>query len=137
MMPSAQFPDLEGASVLITGGGSGIGAALTEGFVAAGLQGRLHRHRRGTQPGALRPAREVRRQRGRSTSNADLRDIEALRAAVAEAAGAHGPATVLVNNAAFDERHDAARTSRSITGTTTRRSTCARISSPRRRWRRA
>src|ERR687887_1810101 len=33
MMPSAKFPDLEGASVLITGGGSGIGAALTEGFM--------------------------------------------------------------------------------------------------------
>ncbi|RVB22303.1 3-oxoacyl-ACP reductase, partial [Mesorhizobium sp. M7A.F.Ca.CA.002.10.1.1] len=29
MMPSAHFADLEGASVLITGGGSGIGAALT------------------------------------------------------------------------------------------------------------
>src|SRR5882724_6060688 len=31
MKTSAVFPDLKGASVLITGGGSGIGAALTEG----------------------------------------------------------------------------------------------------------
>ena len=38
MMPSAQFPDLKGASVLITGGGSGIGAALTEGFVRQGCK---------------------------------------------------------------------------------------------------
>ena len=37
--------------------------------------------------------------------NADLRDIEALRAAVAKAAEAHGPVTVLINNAAFDQRH--------------------------------
>jgi NAD(P)-dependent dehydrogenase (short-subunit alcohol dehydrogenase family) len=36
MRPSASFPDLEGASVLITGGGSGIGAALTEGFARQG-----------------------------------------------------------------------------------------------------
>ena len=38
MMPSARFPDLEGASVLITGGGSGIGAALTEGFARQGAK---------------------------------------------------------------------------------------------------
>ncbi len=36
MMPSAIFPDLKDRSVLITGGGSGIGAALTEGFVRQG-----------------------------------------------------------------------------------------------------
>ena len=35
-MPSAQFNDLKEASVYITGGGSGIGAAITEGFVAQG-----------------------------------------------------------------------------------------------------
>ena len=38
MMPSARFPDLEDASVLITGGGSGIGAALTEGFALQGAK---------------------------------------------------------------------------------------------------
>ena len=32
------FPDLKGASVLITGGGSGIGAALTEGFARQGAK---------------------------------------------------------------------------------------------------
>jgi NAD(P)-dependent dehydrogenase (short-subunit alcohol dehydrogenase family) len=35
----------------------------------------------------------------------DLRDIEALRAAVEEARALHGPARALVNNAAHDERH--------------------------------
>jgi len=35
----------------------------------------------------------------------DLRDIEALRAAIKKAAHAHGSITVLVNNAAHDERH--------------------------------
>ena len=37
-MPSAQYSDLKEASVYITGGGSGIGAAITEGFVAQGAK---------------------------------------------------------------------------------------------------
>ena len=33
MMPTAIYPDLKNRSVLISGGGTGIGAALTEAFV--------------------------------------------------------------------------------------------------------
>src|SRR6187397_2183808 len=98
MMPSARFPDLEGASVLITGGGSGIGAALTEGFARQGarvafidiadkpstaLADRIEKET-GSRPLFLR---------------ADVRDIAALRAAVDRAIVAHGDITVLVNNA--------------------------------------
>ena len=36
----------------------------------------------------------------------DITDITALRAAIAQAEAAHGPVTVLVNNAANDQRHD-------------------------------
>ena len=32
------YPDLEGVSVLITGGGTGIGACLTEGFLRQGAR---------------------------------------------------------------------------------------------------
>ena len=105
MMPSARFADLDGASVLITGGGSGIGAALTEGFMRQGanvafidiadksstaLADRLEKEL-GRRPLYLRT---------------DLRDVEALRAAVAKAAKAHGDITALINNAALDDRHE-------------------------------
>src|SRR5690606_20958002 len=36
---------------------------------------------------------------------ADLRDVAALREAISAAAAAHGPVTVLINNAALDDRH--------------------------------
>jgi NAD(P)-dependent dehydrogenase (short-subunit alcohol dehydrogenase family) len=104
MTPSAIFPDLENASVLITGGGSGIGARLTEGFVR-------QRARVAFIDFADAPSRALCDKIERATGvrplyvNADLRDVDALRAAVAEAASRNGPATVLVNNAARDDRH--------------------------------
>lgn len=107
MTPSARFPDLEGQSVLITGGGSGIGAALTEAFVDQGARVAFidiadkasnelcdHVERAtGTRPLYL---------------HADLRDISQLRGAIDRAVKAHGPVTVLVNNAANDARHEVA-----------------------------
>ena len=106
MMPSARFADLEGASVLITGGGSGIGAALTEGFVRQGA-------RVAFIDIAEEPSRALCDRLEKDAGNrplhldADLTDIAALRAAVGKAAAAHGPVTVLVNNAARDDRHAA------------------------------
>ena len=104
MMPSARFPDLEGACVLITGGGSGIGAALTEGFVRQGCKVAFIDI-------AVSLSHELVDRVEQATGsrplylNVDLRDIDALRQAAAQAEAAHGPATVLVNNAAFDQRH--------------------------------
>lgn len=105
MMPSARFPDLAGASVLITGGASGIGAALVEGFAAQGA-------RVAFIDVAAAPGRALAERLGAEGEpaplflEADLRDVEALRAAVSRAADAHGSPTVLVNNAAVDDRHD-------------------------------
>lgn len=104
MMPTERFPDLENASVLITGGGSGIGAALTEGFL-----------RQGARVAFIDIAEEesrslcfrLRRTLGHTPLflHADLRDIASLRKAAAEASEANGPVSILVNNAAWDDRH--------------------------------
>ncbi|PZO82432.1 MAG: 3-oxoacyl-ACP reductase [Mesorhizobium amorphae] len=101
MMPSARFPDLDGASVLITGGASGIGASLVEGFCRQGA-------RVAFLDIAEAPAQAlVDRLEGKPRFiAADLRDVEALRRAVSEAAEAHGPVSALVNNAAWDDRHE-------------------------------
>ena len=101
--PGATYPDLEGKSVLVTGGGSGIGAAIVRAFVrqkarvgfidiAEAPSNALVAELAGAAP-ALRFAK------------ADIRDIEALRAAIAALTDAIGAVDVLVNDAANDERH--------------------------------
>ena len=105
MAVTARFPDLDGRPVLITGGGSGIGAALTEGFVRQGAKVAFIDIDEGSNE-ALRD-RLVRAAPSKPLFlDADLRDIDALRKAVRDAEAAHGAALVLVNNAARDDRHD-------------------------------
>lgn len=105
MLTPATFHDLRGTSVFITGGGSGIGATLTEGFVeqgakvafvgrrdASGLCDRIEA-KHGSRPLFL---------------PCDVTEIRLLHAAMEAAALAHGPITVLVANAADDTRMPAA-----------------------------
>jgi NAD(P)-dependent dehydrogenase (short-subunit alcohol dehydrogenase family) len=97
------FPDLRGASVFVTGGGSGIGAALTEGFLRQGARVAFCQRR---DPAPFCEAMAA------ATGNrplglvCDITDIAALRATLAEAAAVQGLVTVLVNNAADDLRQD-------------------------------
>ncbi|MDX3925624.1 MAG: SDR family oxidoreductase [Shinella sp.] len=102
---TALFPDLEGQGVVITGGGSGIGAALVEGFARQGARvAFIDIAAEESRILAERLAREVAHKP--HYIEADIRDIAHLRAAVDEAAEAAGGLGVLVNNAARDDRHE-------------------------------
>ena len=98
----ATFDDLEGRSVFITGGGSGIGASLTEGFVEQGARVAFVQ-----RTDAAGFADELGERHGNTPLfiPCDVTDIPALQAAMQAAAKVHGPITVLVNNAANDARH--------------------------------
>lgn len=102
MSEYATFHDLAGASVFISGGGAGIGAALTEGFIAQGARVAFVQRSDGT---AFCDEIEARHGARPLFIPCDITDIAALRSALGQAAQAHGPVTVLVNNAADDKRH--------------------------------
>ena len=97
----AIYPSLAGKTVYVTGGASGIGAEIVSAFAAQGAAvGFLDLD-------ADASAALADRLEGKVTYEiCDLRDIEALRAALAALKGRIGPAEVLVNNAARDDRHD-------------------------------
>lgn len=99
---TATFHDLQGQSVYITGGGSGIGASLTEGFLQQGAKVTF------VQRSDARAFVEDMAQKYDNHPQflpCDLTDVGALKATMAQAEAAHGPITVLVNNAANDFRH--------------------------------
>ncbi len=95
------FPDLAGASVFITGGGSGIGAALTEGFLQQGARVAFVQRSDAT---AFCDEMEAKTGNRPLYIPCDISDLDALRAALDAAAEAHGPIGVLLNNAANDQR---------------------------------
>jgi NAD(P)-dependent dehydrogenase (short-subunit alcohol dehydrogenase family) len=97
------YPSLRGKRVVVTGGGSGIGAAITEVFarqgsrvafidIADGDSRELERKLTDTEL----PPRYYR---------CDLTNIEALRETFTRIRSDIGPVDVLVNNAANDDRH--------------------------------
>jgi NAD(P)-dependent dehydrogenase (short-subunit alcohol dehydrogenase family) len=101
----AQLSEFQDQGVLITGGGSGIGACLVAAFAA-----------RGAKVAFIdidRAASEALVERLSTTSlhsvtfvKADLRDQSQLAQAVETAAKETGGIKVLINNAARDDRHD-------------------------------
>jgi D-xylose 1-dehydrogenase len=101
-MQGATYPSLRDRTVLVTGGASGIGEAIVRQFVGQGSRvGFIDIDAKaGTQLQASLPE-----QASLHFEHADLRDIGALRRAVAGVREAFGPITILVNNAARDDRH--------------------------------
>jgi D-xylose 1-dehydrogenase len=90
----AVYPSLEGVRVLVTGGASGIGAEIVRGFARNRAEVAFVDIDRAA-------GQALAEELGVRFEACDLTDVAALRAA---AAGV-GPVTVLVNNAADDERY--------------------------------
>jgi galactose dehydrogenase len=99
------YPDLSGASVFITGGGSGIGADLTEGFLRQGARVAFVQR---SDASAFVDEMETATGNRPLYMQCDITDIAALQGRIDQAAAAHGPVTILVNNAANDKRHSTA-----------------------------
>ncbi len=97
----ATYPSLSGKSVVVTGGASGIGMEIVKGFAAQGA-------RVGFIDLNDEAGNELSEQLGDGVefASCDLRDIDGLKVALASLAEKNGPADVLVNNAARDDRHD-------------------------------
>lgn len=103
MTSSASYPDLRDASVFISGGGSGIGASLTKGFLQQGARvGFIGRS------DYSEFCDEMERETGIRPLwiQGDVTKVGELRGAIDKAEAAHGPLDVLVNNAANDQRFD-------------------------------
>ncbi|MGK9054109.1 SDR family NAD(P)-dependent oxidoreductase [Neorhizobium petrolearium] len=102
---SARHTDLADRGVLITGGGSGIGAALVEGFAAQGARVAFIDIADDASRGLAARVSEKARHPVHYLK-ADLSDVAAAKAAVDRAAEILGSLSVLVNNAGWDDRHD-------------------------------
>lgn len=100
----ATFPSLHGRSVFVTGGGSGIGAAIVSAFAGQGARVAFI----DIDEASSRALAAQITQAGHEAPwwrRCDVRDLGALRSAISDAAQALGDFAVLVNNVASDDRH--------------------------------
>jgi len=100
----ASYSDLQDKTVLITGGGSGIGAAFVEAFVLQGSRVAFIDIQNEVSQGLVESLSE----QGPEPLflNCDVTDIKALKQAIHTVEEELGVIRVLINNAANDERHD-------------------------------
>lgn len=99
----ARYPSLEGRVAFVSGGATGLGAEFVTQLAAQGARVAFVDIDR---PSAMELAASV-GSRGYPEpvfAECDVRDVPALQAAIAAAAERLGPVTVLVNNAANDQR---------------------------------
>jgi NAD(P)-dependent dehydrogenase (short-subunit alcohol dehydrogenase family) len=100
----ASYPSLRDRAVLITGGGSGIGASMVEHFALQGSRVAFL-DIDSASSGALVADVSGRCEHAPLFMPCDLTDVAALRSAIAEIEARLGAVRVLVNNAASDDRH--------------------------------
>ncbi len=101
--PAVRYQSLASRSVFVSGGGSGIGEAFVRAFAGQGCRVTF-------VDIAEEPSRRLAQDLAEGGASVrftpcDVTDTAALEAAIEGAAAAHGPVTVLVNNAAHDQRH--------------------------------
>jgi NAD(P)-dependent dehydrogenase (short-subunit alcohol dehydrogenase family) len=99
-MDLARYGSLKGKAVLITGGATGIGACIVRSFHAQGSKVAFVDYN--AEAGRMLVSELGERAH---FEHADVRDIHALQASVRRSSDAIGPISVLVNNAARDDRH--------------------------------
>ncbi len=90
---SVVYRSLEGKSVFVSGGASGIGAAFVEAFAAQGARVGFVDLEEGAVP------------EGGFFQRCDVRDVVALQACIGRVGERFGSVDVLINNAARDDRH--------------------------------
>jgi NAD(P)-dependent dehydrogenase (short-subunit alcohol dehydrogenase family) len=98
------YPDLAKKTVLITGGGSGIGAAFTEAFARQGARVAFIDI---AEEASRALVQKVQKETGCAPRfvACDVCDIPALQTAIEEIRSEMGDVAVLINNAASDDRH--------------------------------
>ncbi|MFN3837064.1 MAG: SDR family NAD(P)-dependent oxidoreductase [Brevundimonas sp.] len=102
-MSGAIYPSLKDRLVVVTGGGSGIGAGFTEAFARQGARvvffdiAEAESRALAASMAELSPAPVFR--------PCDLTDVAALQKCLADIVTEYGPIDVLINNAANDDRH--------------------------------
>jgi NAD(P)-dependent dehydrogenase (short-subunit alcohol dehydrogenase family) len=102
----ATYPSLAGRGVFITGGAAGIGSALVEQFAKQGSRVAFVDRSVAEATATIERCVQAGAAHVPLFYELDLVDIAALREACAAAVTALGSVTVLVNNAANDDRHD-------------------------------
>ena len=102
--PPAHYPSLRDRRIFITGGGSGIGAAMVEAFARQGARVAFIDIAEAPSA-ALADAVQAAGHERPWWRVCDVRDIAALQRSIADAAAALGDFHALVNNVASDDRH--------------------------------
>lgn len=99
----AVYPSLRGKRVLVTGGGSGIGAGLVEGFVRQGADVTFFDIAEEDSQALVESLRGA--EKTPVFKRCDLTDVAAVQATIRRLIDENGAFDVLLNNAANDDRH--------------------------------